>query len=533
MNNTRHEDTVFPLHQEIDARCRASFRSLCPAPELLNRVESKNKIAQISPLTDLPTICLAQGRRSDVVAAFERGRRAQKRWAQLPIKERARRTVRLINALWAHREQLLDVIQWESGKARVDANEELTDQLSIARYLKGPFYKVLKPQRAKGLLPFLTRVDIHRVPLGVVGVISPWNFPLTLITNDAIFALIAGNAVVIKPDTKTPLTALVIRQLMNDCGFEDDIFQVVCGVGEDIGPDIVEHADYVMFTGSSETGTQVATRCAQRLVECSLELGGKNPLIVLEDADVEKAVPGARRAFLANNGALCLSIERIYVHEKLWDKFVPAFIDCVNTTRIEASLSWQADMGVLISREHLQIVAQHVDDAVQKGATILTGGYALPKIAPTAYAPTVLVDVTEDMDVYSKETFGPLVSLYPFKDEEEVIRLANDSNYGLNCSIWGKPSHARRIAQHIRTGTVVINDAYASAWSSIDAPMGGMGISGIGRRHGKEGFIKYTDTQSVVTQHLFPLFTPRFLTHRAFGKLTGFGMRVLTYIPWV
>lgn len=455
----------------------------------------------------------------DVEHALDRGRTAQRTWAQRSPKERAGVLARLARVLWSWEKELLDLIQGENGKARAHAFEEISDVAMTAKHYAKTAPRSLKPVSVGGAVPLLTRTTVHHHPVGVVGVISPWNYPFTLAISDALAALVAGNAVVIKPDSATVLCALAAKALLEKSGLPGDLFQVVAGPGSVLGPPLIEGSDYLMFTGSTATGRALAAQAGERLIGYSAELGGKNPLIVLEDAPLRRAVRGAVKAVTSNAGQLCISVERIYIEDAVWDRFVPAFVRAMTGVKVGADYSWSTQMGPLISRQQLETVADHVDDARAKGATVLAGGEALPDIAPYAYAPTVLTDVTEEMTVCRSETFGPVVSLYRVRDADEAITRANDSDYGLNASIWTTPARGRRLAARIQAGTVNVNDGYIAAWASLDAPMGGMKSSGVGRRHGEAGLLKYTEPQTVAASLLHPIQAPPVVGEKAWAAI--------------
>ncbi len=263
-------------------------------------------------------------------------------------------------------------------------------------------------------------------------------------------------------------------RLLEEAGVPPGLIQIVRGPGSELGTPIIEQADFLMFTGSTSVGRKVATQAAERLIDYSMELGGKNALLVLDDADVVKAATGALRASFSNTGQLCISIERIYVPTALWDQFVERFVTVTKAMKLSPALDYSADMGSLISEAQFKTVAHHVDDAVGKGATVLAGGRARPDIGPHFYDPTILSGVHEGMAAFQDETFGPVVSLYPVDSEEEAIEKANDSAFGLNFSVWtSDPEWGRRVATRLQAGTVNVNEAYAAAWGSVDAPMGG------------------------------------------------------------
>ncbi|HWO60236.1 MAG TPA: succinic semialdehyde dehydrogenase, partial [Umezawaea sp.] len=335
---------------------------------------------------------------------------------------------------------------------------------------------------------------------------SPWNYPLYLGVGDVLPALLAGNAVVSKADSQTALTVLWTRDLMAEAGLPDDLWQVVTGSGPVVGTAVVDVVDFVCFTGSTTTGRTVAERAARRLVGASLELGGKNPLIVREDADVAAAAVGTAVAAFTNGGQMCVHVERVYVHEDVHDAFRDELVRVTRALRLGRSYDYSADVGSLVSPTRLAAVEAHVEDAVGRGATVLAGGRARPDVGPLFYEPTILEGVTPDMAVFGEETFGPVISLYPYAADSDPVALANLGTYGLSASIWSRDGReARRLAGRIRSGSVNINDGAAAAAGSVEAGMGGMGDSGLGRRHGAEGIRKYTDGQTIAEQRLRPL----------------------------
>jgi aldehyde dehydrogenase (NAD+)/succinate-semialdehyde dehydrogenase/glutarate-semialdehyde dehydrogenase len=305
-----------------------------------------------------------------------------------------------------------------------------------------------------------------------------------------------------------------------------DIWQVVVGDPAEIGDPLIDAADYVSFTGSTRGGRAIAERAASRLIGYSLELGGKNPMIVLDDADVERAAQGAIRACFANAGQLCISIERLYVHDSIYDRFAERFAHRVRDMRLGAG--YDADMGSLTSQRQLDTVTRHVEEAVEKGAEVLAGGRPRPEAGPYFFEPTVLSGVGEDMELCRAETFGPVVSLYRFGSDDEAVELANDSSYGLNASIWaGDVARARRLAARLKAGTVNINEGYAAAYASYDAPMGGMKDSGVGRRHGSEGLLKYTEVQTVASQHWVGFEPVMGMSYEKYAALLSRGLKTM------
>ena len=456
-----------------------------------------------SPLSGGPLANIPQSSDDDVKEAFARARRAQAAWARTSLEERSEILLRLHDLVLERQDEIIDLICWESGKARKHAFDEPLHIALTARYYARTAHQHLDTQRRIGVVPALTRVEVNRVPKGVVGIISPWNYPFTMALCDGLPALLAGNAVVAKPDAQTMLSALLGARLLDEAGFPRDLWQVVAGPGRELGGPIIQRSDYLCFTGSTATGRLIAAQCAERLIGCSLELGGKNPILVLRDADLEKAAEGAVRASFSNAGQLCVSMERMFVADQVYDRFVERFVARTEAMTLGATLEWGNDMGTLISQDQLDTVVAHVDDAVAKGARVLTGGRARPDLGPYFYEPTILEGVSPDMTCFGNETFGPVISLYRFHDEADAIARANDGEYGLNASIYSQDgARARAIARLIKCGTVNINEAFGATFASIDSPMGGMRESGMGRRQGSEGIHRYTESQSVGTQRL-------------------------------
>ncbi|MFE3454280.1 succinic semialdehyde dehydrogenase [Nonomuraea sp. NPDC059194] len=486
------------------------------------------RVTTIAPYTGAPLAALPVSTPADVEDAFARARIAQKAWAAISLSQRKKILLRFHDLVLARQAEALDLMQAENGKTRRDAFLEVTDIAITARYYARNAARYLAPQRRRGAIPVLTHTTELRHPKGVVAVVSPWNYPLSMAAGDAIPALMAGNAVVQKPDTQTALTALWALDLMHEAGLPAGVWQMVVGRGSSIGGALMAGADYMMFTGSTASGRQIARDAGERLIGASLELGGKNAMIVLDDADIEKAADGAVAACFPSAGQLCVSIERLYVAEAIHDQFVAAFVARTKNLKVGAAYDYSCDVGSLTNPSQLEAVTAHVDDAVAKGATVLAGGKARPDLGPLFYEPTILADVTPDMTLYEHETFGPVVSIYPFRDVDEAIARANATPYGLNASVWTRNgARGRAVAARVHAGTVNVNEAFAAAWGSIDAPMGGMGDSGLGRRHGADGILKYTEPQTVAHQRIQGFSPPARVSHRTWAALLTGVLKVL------
>ena len=351
------------------------------------------------------------------------------------------------------------------------------------------------------------RVTVHYQPRGVVGFITPWNFPLILTIGEAIPALLAGNAVIIKPSEWTPLIARRGAELMRESltaqGFPADLIQVVNGYGE-TGAALVDEVDMISFTGSTATGRRVAMRAAERLIPCSLELGGKDPMIVLRDADLERAANAAVWGAFTNSGQVCISVERVYVEEPVAERFTDLVVARTRALRQgfdvgQTNSGQRVDVGSMTWPRQLETVTAHVEDAREKGAKVLTGGRLNPSLTGHYYEPTVLAGVDHSMRVMTEETFGPVLPIMRVRDQAEALRLANDSRYGLNASVWtGDRAHGEELAAAVEAGITCVNDVIVG-FAITDAPSGGLKESGLGKRHGAEGIRRFCNQQVTIT----------------------------------
>lgn len=492
------------------------------SPQLIHRLITRVPCSPVAPtltvttpLTGATLAEIPQCTGDDVAAAVASARCAHSAWAAEPVRARAAVLRRVHDLVLRRREEILDLIQLETGKSRGHAFEEVADVAINARYYARRGQRALGDVRSGGIIPLLTRVRQVRHPKGVVGVVAPWNYPLSLSLSDSLPALLAGNAVVVKPDSQTPLTALWGAQLLADAGLPGGLFHVVTGSGPVVGVALADQVDYVCFTGSTATGRQVARRAAGRLVGASLELGGKNGCYVAADADLDRAAEALVRDCYSSAGQLCVSIERLYVHQAVADEFLERFVARIRGLRLGAGLDYGADVGSLASTRQLDTVTAHVRDAVERGATVLAGGVPRPDVGPLFFEPTLLDGVPPDAACHGEETFGPVVSVSRVSDDEEAVRLINDSVYGLNGAIWTRDlRRGARLARRLRTGTVSVNEGFVATWGSAGAPIGGRGQSGIGRRHGIEGLLRFTDVQTVAVQRVMGL-----------GPLYGLGPR--------
>lgn len=433
-----------------------------------------------------------------VAETVARVRVSQPEWEELGIGGRYRWLGRLRDWLLDNSERVLDTMQAETGKVRADASNELAYLADLVNFYGTKGARFIGEERVRAHTPLLAgkRLRVQYRPHPVVGIISPWNFPLILALGDAIPALQAGAAVVVKPSEFTPLgLAEVVRAWKEEIG-GPDVLDCVQGIGE-TGGALVDAVDFVQFTGSDRTGRKVMTRAAETLTPVSLELGGKDPMIVLSDADLDRAANAAAFGGMMNSGQICMSVERIYVEEPVYDEFVAKLTAAVRKLRQGADgRGFGKDVGAMTSPNQTAIVAEHVGEALATGATALTGGRRVEGRGDY-FEPTVLVGVDHSMKVMRDETFGPVVGVMKVRDAEEALRLANDSRYGLSGSVFGKRERAERVARRVECGAVNVNDVLVNYLAS-DVPMGGWKQSGIGYRHGAPGIRKYCRTESVV-----------------------------------
>ena len=471
---------------------------------------------------------LPQSSPADVERAFAEARAVQKEWASWSLDRRLKVMKKFHALLLKDWKPVVDLMQAETGKARRMAFEEVCDvAMTTSHYLKNA-KRILADQTRGGVVPVASTTTEVRRPKGVIGLISPWNFPFATSLSDAMPALIAGNGIVLKPDNKSTLNVAYGLDLLHRAGLPKGLVQLVTGEGPDIGPTLIDNSDFMMFTGSTATGRFVGERAGRNLIDCTLELGGKNPLIVLEDANLDEVVTGALFGSFLNAGQACMHIERIYVPEQMAEDFTRRFVIGAEKIRLGATYDFEPQMGSLISPGHLERVSDHVEDARAKGAEVLTGGRARPDLGPTFYEPTVLRGVTKDMKHSTEETFGPVTTIYTYRSVDEAVQAANDTDYGLNASIWGTDLEAAEaVGRRIEAGNININDSLAASYASKASPSGGVKNSGVGARHGDAGMLKYTDPINVAVLKKQVLTSPPDVNFEANVKQTLMSLKAM------
>jgi len=449
-----------------------------------------------------------------VAAAHEAGAR----WRDRPLADRRRAVRAVADRLAAARGRLIGVMARDGGKMVAESDPEVSEAIDFARYYA---------ERIPDLEAL--QVDGARFePFGTVVVVPPWNFPLAIPAGGVLAALAAGNAVILKPSEITPLTSLLMAEGLRDCGLPENVFQVATGAAV-TGSALVDEVDFVMFTGSTRTGKRVMERAAQTLTPVSLELGGKDPMIVLSDADLERAANCAVYYSMQNAGQTCISVERVYVEAPVYDEFVGKVTDKVRKLRQGAPQGpGSVEVGAITFPPQMDTIEAHVKDAVDKGARTLTGGHRRSG-AGMFYEPTVLVDVDHTMACMTEETFGPTLPIMKVGDAEEAVRLANDSPYGLAASVFTRDTaRGAALASRVQSGAVCVNDAVIN-YVALELPMGGWKASGLGSRHGANGIRKYTQQQSILVTpklalrrevHMFPY-------HRRVTQLLGRALKLL------
>lgn len=437
-----------------------------------------------------------------IAEAYVRARKAQAILAKMSVRERLAEAAKLKRYIVENKELIARRIAEETGKCESDALAiEVFPALDIIDYYQKTAVRALADERASTpLILFGKRSRIYYEPLGTVLIISPWNYPFHLSFVPAISAIIAGNAVILKPSQYTPLRG-IIEDMVEKSGFLADAFQVVYATRRTAQPLIDARPDKIMFTGSVAAGKAVMRQAAELLIPVELELGGKDPMLVFDDVDLGRTVNGALWGAFVNCGQTCTSIERIYVQDTIYDKFVGAMVEKVKKLRIPTDTKseydgGQLDIGCMTTEAQIETVERQLAEAVAQGATILTGGSRVP--GTRIFPPTIVTNCNHSMSIVKDETFGPVVAVMKFKTEEEAIRLANDSTFALSASVWSRDLvRAQRVARGIYTGNVSINSALATQGNSA-LPYGGLKDSGFGRYRGRFGLHAFSNIKSVL-----------------------------------
>ncbi len=425
---------------------------------------------------------------ADVPAIIARARAAQVRWAQVPVAERANLLRAVRKRLLARQDDVVDCLARQNGKPRTEGLiHEVMEHLELLTYFSDEAERILEPQQIPAHLLVHRQSYVHFRPRGVLGVVAPWNFPFTIPFGAVAMGLVSGNAVVLKPSEFTPLVADLGRAIYLEAGLDPELLHIVHGYG-DVGAALVNGGvDFVEFTGSVATGRKVAAMCGERLIPCVTELGGKAPALILADAPLERTVQAVTWGGLANAGQVCASIERLLVHDKVYDQFVPKLVEKVKALRLgDAMGDAEFDVGPLVNERQREIVERLVNDAVAKGAVAATGGKRVDGPG-FFFEPTVLLNCTTDMDIINKETFGPVIPVMRLSDEDAMVAEANRSHLGLLAYVFTRRTeHGRKLAERISAGTVMVNDVLATH-AMAETPWAGVKQSGIGSVHSDDG----------------------------------------------
>ncbi len=428
----------------------------------------------------------------DVRAAVERARKAQHAWAELSFEDRGNHLRKLLRQMVERQDEIVDLVVQETGKARAEAiSMEVFSSCDALSYYAKRAERILRPEKRRlhGIMGFAKKLRIVYKPLGVVGLITPWNGPVVLSVTPLAQALMAGNAVVHKPSEVTPFSAMLVKQMTEDAGFPPDLYQVLQGDGETGAALLRAGIDKISFTGSVATGRKVAVACAEQLIPFTLELGGKDAMIVCEDADGDRAAQGALIGSCMNTGHYCCATERIYVVEDVYDAFVEKVVE--GASELRQGDAGEFDVGAVFWDEQLAVIERHMEDARAKGATVRVGGRRNPELKGLFFEPTVVTDVTHEMELMKKETFGPIVAIMKVRDQEEALRRANDSEYGLNGTVWTRNTeHGIELATRMETGGACVNDM-SITYGLTEAPFGGVKSSGLGQVNGPTGLRGY------------------------------------------
>jgi succinate-semialdehyde dehydrogenase/glutarate-semialdehyde dehydrogenase len=461
---------------------------------------ARRRLRVSSPATREPIGEIEIQTADDVRYAVEAARKAQPAWEALGVDERARYMRRALDVVLERQDEIVEVVVRESGKPANEARMmEVFSACDSLTYYAKHAPRALRPEKRRmhGLLRFVKSTTVVYRPLGVVGVISPWNSPVTLALNPTVQALLAGNAVVLKPSEVTPFSGALVGEIFQAVDLPDGVLTVLTGDGETGAALCEADVDKISFTGSVETGLKVAESCARRLVPCTLELGGKDPMIVCADADLDVAAGGAVAGAFLNSGQYCCGTERVYVVEEVAGAFTDRVVKRV--AELRQGSGGEFDVGAIFQECQLEIVEEHVADAVAKGAKVRAGGRRNPHLEGLFYEPTILTHVTHDMKIMQEETFGPVLPIMHVRDDDEAVRHANDTRYGLGANVWSRDRRrAFQIARRIDSGSVCINDM-TMTYSIAEAPFGGRKQSGLGQVNGVAGLRGYCYAQPIIS----------------------------------
>jgi len=434
---------------------------------------------------------------SEIFAVVARARRAQAAWGVLPVVERCERLLRLRDAIVDHAEDIVETITRECGKPRHEALvHEITLIVDLLTHYCRNAPALLAPRPIELHLLRHRKSYVHYAPRGVVGVISPWNYPFSIPMGDVITALITGSAAVLKPSEATPLTALKAKSIYDGTGLPEDLFSVVTGFGP-AGQALIESGvNKIVFTGAVETGRRVAAACGAQLIPCVMELGGKAPLIACADADLERTARAIVYGGFSNAGQACISVERVYAHKDIYAKLLARAAVLTGELRVGDPSKDYIDVGAIIFPKQIDIAERHIEDALRKGAELITGGHRKPGPGQF-FEPTILANCNHDMTVMTEEIFGPIVPFASVESDEEALSHANASHLGLNAYVFTKDRRkGRQLAERIEAGSVVVNDVLVN-YAAVDAPFGGVKQSGFGRIHGDDALRDMAEARHV------------------------------------
>ncbi len=487
----------------------AIVEPLSPTPD------GRRRLRLISTSDNQPFHEITVNTKEDVAAALQRAKVAQRDWAKVAVAERARVVRGAIDRLVEQRDQVIEMLRQDTGKTRAEALMiEIIAACDAINHWSACAVRDLSDEVRKthAFMRPLKKLIMHYRPLGVVGIITPWNGPFALAVNPTTQALLAGNAVLLKPSEVAPRSGDWAARIFHEAGVPKDLVQVLHGDGETGAALVKAGVQKISFTGSVATGKKIAVACAEQLIPCTLELGGKDAMIVCADADLERAANGAVFNSIMNSGHVCMGVERVYVVESVADEFERLVEEKVRQVRYAGGSSGKlSEIGPLYWDRQLSTIQSHVDDAKKKGAEVVVGGEA-DRHDGVFYKPTFIRGANHTMDIMREETFGPIVAVMRVQDEEEAIRLANESEYGLSGSVWtSNDAKGIAIAKQMETGSVLINDA-AVAYGVLEAPFGGMKNSGLGQVNGKGALRSYTFQQPIIVdrwkrkteQHWYP-----------------------------